>query len=142
MAQYQYPDNRQRNIRIILTIIIMATIPFYCIGFALYLFAPQSSVVVPTPTVPTGDVVTATPTPTTEAENITPSPPTADIPTAFVPPTLRPLSPTPLFPTATLFIPTQPPVPTSTFTPQPLPPTATTLPIFPTDTTIPFGDSS
>lgn len=141
-------DNGRRNIRIVLLIIILATIPFYCIGVILYLFAPQGgSVILPTPTAITvtpGTDLTATiasPAPDATTPPVIASPLTPQV-TVIPPPTLRPLSPTPLFPTATPFIPTQPPPPpppTNTPIPQA---TATTIPIFPTDTTIPFTTGS
>ncbi len=136
-------DNRRRNIQIILTIIIMATIPFYCIGFALFAFAPQSSSS-PLPTntpntiLPTSDLSgTATLTSLPGETQVLPtdSPFTQVVPTNPAPSTLRPLSPTPVLPTATQFIPaTLPSLPTGTPIPQP---TATTLPFFPTDTETP-----
>ncbi len=142
-------DNRRRNIQIILTIIIMATIPFYCIGFVLFAFAPQNSSSAPlatnTPanTLPTSSgAVTATFTTEPGQPGVTEFPTdsafTQVVPTNSLPPTLRALSPTPLIPTATLFIPpTLQPIP-STNTPLPPPPaTATTLPFFPTDTDTP-----
>lgn len=132
-------DQRRRNLRIILFIIILATLPFYCAGFWLWGTAPQSnggSRQTQTP----GGVITntplevASPTRTLEA-SITPLPgPVSPIPftpaTAVLPPTAT--FPPPIFPTFTP-APTLTPFPTSTPIP---PPTNTAIPI-PTDTPFP-----
>lgn len=141
-------DPRRRNIRIALFIVILATIPFYCIGLLLWMGAPQggssgapritptqaaSEAPIATDTQVAGQTATTLPTDNVIVTPVVP-------PTSDQPPTLRPLSPTP-----TLFIPSATPIPPTEFIPPdtPIPPqlpTATTLPIFPTET--PFGEGA
>ncbi len=134
-------DSRQRNIRIVLFVVILATIPFYCIGILLWLAAPQngSAPIIP-PTVT--ELTAGAPSPTSTLEpGLTPTAPDATViqtdifvPTSVQPATLRPLTATPtlVFPSPTPIIPTVA-IPTQTPIP-PLQPTATTLPIFPSET--------
>lgn len=123
---------RRRN-RIILSGIILATLPFYCAGIIAYVFAPGGAGSIPTSTpIPTtqsaGDgqpvVVTQIPTNTPFA-TLTSLPALQATPTSplGVPPTTRPLF------TST---PTVTPVPTLTFTPQ-----STATPLLPTNTPVP-----
>lgn len=150
--------NRIRTIRIILFGIILATIPFYCIGFGLLFVdwgtSPQAQPTRASATPLGGGDLTAAPTLT----------PLATLPLNFTPATQnRPLQPTPqqftpiapqpivtnppvFIPTATNpppFVPTStppPPLPTNTPIPQPTvppPPTNTPLPL-PTDTPLPL----
>lgn len=154
-------ETRRRNIRIALTIIIMVTIPFYCIGFGLFLFAPQGGGSRVTPVTATPGITATQPntgSPTIPVTEIVPTqggdggftqvaPPTVIVPTFEQPffPTWTPFIPPPVFPTWTPFIP-PPAAPTWTpFIPPPaaptwtpfVPPTLTPLPL-PTATTIPF----
>lgn len=140
-------DSRRRNLRIILFVIILATLPFYCIGFVLWGTAPQNPGQAPatsTATLPPNTrEATITPTP-----NLTPSvTPTLGGGPLLPTPTQSIINPPPLIPTRFLS-PTPPPVPTifvPTWTPPPpatpVPPvpvvTDTVIPIFPTDTDTP-----
>ena len=148
-------ENGQRNLRVVLFIIILATLPFYCLGFILWGAAPSNpgarDIATSTPTLPPlTRTVTRQPSPTsgfgplvtvTSLSPLQPTPrqflpPGGVNPGAPLPPT-RYLSPTPFIidiPTATP-APTLTPVPTETPIPQD---TATTVPVFPTDTTVPF----
>ncbi len=136
-------DRRRRNLQVVLFLIILATLPFYCAGFVLLGTAPGARAT-PTarPTTPaalTRTIATSTrvafpsltPLPG-GGGNLPPTPgqffPTAAFPTAFFP--------TSILPTATFFV-----FPTSTDAPSLTPyptdvlfPTATESPIpFPTD---------
>lgn len=159
---------RQRNIRIILFMIILMTTPFYCVGFFLWGTArPRGATANPTAIVtntPIGADITATVGfPTVTPIGLTPSllSPLQPTPLQFVPinrpptnipsatPYLVPIIPTDtLAPTLTL-IPSFTPVPTSlplpSFTPPPTftpIPTNTDVPVVipPTDTPLPFDD--
>lgn len=139
-------ERSQRNIRIVLFIIILATLPFYCIGFFLWGTAPAATVratatptltftplavdETPLATATDGPPVLVTATVTGEPLQPTPNPIIPGIP---VNPT-RFLSPTP-FGVTPIIIPTVTP---TEFVPATLPPppppsgaTATTIPIFP-----------
>ncbi|MGQ9887345.1 MAG: hypothetical protein ACUVSX_02530 [Aggregatilineales bacterium] len=142
----------RRNLRIALFLVILATLPFYCVGFLLIGLPRERATptLTATSTLPPAE---RTATPTLQPTNIplatfTPISPLLPTPGQFnpggvvqPPPVLVP-SPTPFFvPTATIpFIPpptaapTLTPFPTSTPLPQP---TATTVPFFPTDTETP-----
>lgn len=153
---------RQRNIRIVLFIIILMTTPFYCIGFLLWGTAqPRASTIPTATTTPIGANVTPTVgLPTVTRIGLTPSllsplqptpiqfVPINRPPTVFIPPTETPylvpvipvdtLAPTlTLIPSATPF-PTDAPLPTftppPTFTPVP---TNTVAPPVPTNTEVP-----
>jgi hypothetical protein len=134
-------EQRRRNWRIALSIIIAVTIPFYCAGVFLWGTAPQRET--PTPQA-TQQQVVGTPTPLVITAtvpgfaSITPLPitlfptsqpfPTLNIPTpipSVIVPT-RFLSPTPI-----IVQPTQPPPPTN-----PPPPTQPLI----TDTPLPFDN--
>jgi type VI secretion system secreted protein VgrG len=134
-----------------LFVIILATLPFYCLGFVLWGAAPAAPAAVPdtaTPTLPPNTALpTNTPSPTTElltfitATSISPLQPT---PRQFFPPggAVNPLPPTAFIPPTQVVVPTSTPAPTLTPLPSetPIPQaTATTIPIFPTDTEIPEG---
>ena len=148
--------NRQRNIRIVLFIIILMTTPFYCIGFLLWGTAQPRASTIPTAVTNTPIGAGLTPTvglPTVTRIGLTPSllsplqptpiqfVPINRPPTQFIPPTdtpyLVPVIPVDtLAPTLTL-IPSSTPLPTTTplptFTPPPVPtdvppPTATIAP--------------
>lgn len=151
MAQL-FADNSRRNLRVTLFIIILATLPFYCIGFILWAAAPQvpaNSLITQTATLPP---VTREPTRTLAA--------TDELPAFVTPTSFSPLQPTPLqftppgggitFPTPFLpptiipppvFIPTSTSAPTLTPIPQPtntpVPPPTSTPPPPPTDTPVP-----
>lgn len=145
-------ERRRRNLRIVLFIIIIATLPFYCAGFLLWGTAPARQ---------SNDRTTVTATFTPLATALTPSrtlqpsitplgtqlSPLLPTPIQFFPPggggNTNPLPPTESFPvfipTAT-FAPTLTPLPTNTFIPPPTlapPPTNTPIPI-PSDTPIPI----
>ncbi len=163
---------RQRNIRIVLFVIILMTTPFYCIGFLLWGTAqPRGAVTTPTALVtntPIGNDITATVgIPSLTPFGLTPSllsplqptplqfVPINRPPTVFIPPTATPYL-VPIIPTDTLaptltLIPSGTPYPTDT--PQPSftpPPTATTAPTNtdvpvvapPSDTPLPFDNTT
>lgn len=155
MIENSRVDTRRRNLRIVLFIIILGTLPFYFIGFVLWGTAPSGNS-------PRNLTATATFTPQTLQPTITGTirldltmvvtstltSPLQPTPIQFIPggggsyippggqqPPPIQLSPTPIIiiPTATL-APTLTPYPTET--PVPLP-TSTTIPIFPTDPPLP-----
>lgn len=144
------PDARRRNLRIVLFLVILATVPFYCVGFLL-ISLPQERLT-PTPlatgTLPPAErTATSTLMPTSiPLVSVTPISPLLPTPGQFTP---GPIIPPPVFfPTATTFFPppTLPVIPLPTAAPTltpfptitPLPqPTATTIPFFPTDTETP-----
>ena len=158
---------RQRNMRIVLFVIILMTTPFYCIGFVLWGTArPSGATTRPTAAVsntPIGGDVTATVGfPTVTPFGLTPSLlsplqptplqfiPIPRQPTSFIPPTdtpfLVPIIPTDtLAPTLTL-IPSATPFPTATSQPSFTPaPTNTDAPVPTvaqpaTDTPLPFDN--
>ncbi len=163
---------RQRNIRIVLFVIILMTTPFYCIGFILWGTAQQrSSIATPTTAMtntPIGGDITATVGfPTVTPFGLTPSllsplqptplqfVPINRPPTVFIPPTSTPYL-VPIIPSDTLaptltLIPSGTPYPTDTaqptFTPPPTytpAPTNTDVPVVvpPTDTPLPFDDTT
>ncbi len=151
-------DQRRRNLRIILFIIILGTLPFYCAGFWLWGTAPQNNNgIQPTPTndpfLTPSATLQLSPTNTLEA-SITPLPglptpipitpptaifpPTATTPPIFIPtattaPSLTPFPSATPFPTltnTTIPLPTETPFPTFTPTLTPtLTETPTTIPI-------------
>jgi hypothetical protein len=162
MDQLNAIERRRRNLRIALFGIILATLPFYCVGIFLWIRAPQNPNARATELARTQGPVAATftvgplaTTPSVRATNTpfgqlsTPLPPLINTPGQFLPPAVtRVLSPTPIFvfptaitPTAFIF-PTASPAPTLTLAPTETPfPTATLevptpLP-FPTETPIP-----
>jgi len=161
---------RQRNIRIILFIIILMTTPFYCIGFFLWGTAqPRGAIANPTAAVtntPIGGDITATSGfPTVTPFGLTPSVqspllptpyqyiPVPRQPTSYIPPTATPYL-VPVIPTDTLaptltLIPSITPAPTNaplpSFTPPPTftpVPTNTDVPVVvpATDTPLPFDN--
>lgn len=159
---------RQRNIRIILFVIILMTTPFYCVGFFLWGTAhPRGASGSPTAIVtntPIGGDITATSAlPTITSIALTPSllSPLQPTPLQFIPinrptnvvptdtPYLVPLIPTDtLAPTLTL-LPSSTAAPSATplpsFTPPPtftVAPTNTDVPVVipPSDTPLPFDD--
>lgn len=158
---YQVVDavaRRQRNIRIVLFIVILGTLPLYCAGF--FLWGTARPLVSDVPTAATNTPIGSDVTATVGLPTVTPL--------ALTPTILSPLQPTPLqfipiirptvfVPTATPFlvpiIPTDTLAPTLTlilsFTPLPTdtpfpsvtpPPTETPLVALPTDTPLPFDD--
>lgn len=137
------PSDPRARLRVILIIIILATIPLYCVGLVAIMVAPSGGKVDVTPTFtlsPTSTLNfsvtpvlnTLTPSLTfTNTATPTPSGTPTITPTQFIPPTWTP-STTPVPPTATL----TPVPPSATFTP--VPPTATFTPTATwTDTPIP-----
>jgi hypothetical protein len=146
-------ESSQRNLRVVLFIIILATLPFYCLGFILWGAAPAPSAArgtsTPTQTLPpVTQALTNTPSATAgfgPLATVTSFSPLQPTPRQFLPPggvnPVVPLPPTStqipvVFPTATS-APTLTPIPSFTPIPQA---TATTVEIFPTSTTIPFED--
>ncbi len=137
---------RKQNLRLVLFVIILATLPFYCVGFMLWGSAPQSAAV----RTPTGSAtVRATVTPlatrtpvgfATIPGGFPTSGPLPSTPGQFFPP---PVQPTFAFPSATfVFPPTASPAPTLT---QPVFASATPIPAntstpLPFDTPIPDSD--
>jgi|GEM_PF-1056266 hypothetical protein len=135
-------DKRRRNLQVVLFLIILATLPFYCAGFALLGLPNANARQTPTsrPTTPaplTRTIATQTrvafPTLTSIGGGLQPTPP------QFIPPVATIIFPTSVFPspaspTSTFFVfPTSTPAPT--LTPYPtLTPAATDTPLpFPTD---------
>ncbi len=150
MNQLGAVERRRRNLRILLFVIILGTLPLYCLGFLLWGTAPQRTVRTLTP-----QPLTAQSTFEASATNVpfaTFIPfPTLNIvvpPTSqpFQPPVIIPPTSVPFFPTATFFnfptstnAPTLTPFPTITPFPSdtPIPiPSETPIPI-PSDTPIP-----
>ena len=137
---------RRQNIRLVLFLIILATLPFYCVGFALWGFAPQQNGRTP---VPSSTVrATVTPLATRTPGGLVPTsslgtlantpgqffPPPAVLPTfsggatvTFIfptPPTLAPTLTFQVFPSATLAsFPSATPIPFITDTAIPIPDT-------------------
>jgi hypothetical protein len=144
-------DGSQRNLRVALFVIILATLPFYCLGFILWGAAPAVPSAIRT-------TVTATLPPNTSRPTLAPSA-TSDNRPFITATSISPLQPTPIqffppgggvnpLPPTAFLPPTQPPVvipsPTTAPTLTPLPSataipvaTSTTIPIFPTDTPSP-----
>lgn len=137
---------RRRNfLRITLMVVIIGTLPFYCIGFFLWGNAPQPQSVdrtgtPPNATQPNGggvtdgsptSALTASWTPLSLVTN-TSLPPLFATPTQFIPPIFPTAG---VFPTATFFfIPTSTPAPTLTFAPTNPPPPTNTQPPLPLPT--------
>ncbi len=148
-------DTGRRSLRIVLFLVILATVPFYCVGFLL-ISLPQERIP-PTPQV-TGTLPpaarTATPTllPTSiPLQSVTPISPLLPTPGQFIPggvapPVFIPTIPPVFIPTPTVpFIPQPTAAPTLTPFPTDEPPpqpTATTLPFFPTDTETPTATAT
>ncbi|HLY25223.1 MAG TPA: hypothetical protein VKQ72_02715 [Aggregatilineales bacterium] len=155
---------RQRTIQTSLLLIILATLPCYCVGFVLLGVAPQHSPTTPTP--PGSQVATTTESAANPTETLFPTitlyAPQSPLPPLVATPTQLYLYPTAPFvtltftpyipPTITPFIPTITPIVIKTLTPTPivvktatpippsntpLPPTATKTPVPPTATSIP-----
>jgi hypothetical protein len=162
--------NRQRNIRVILFVIILMTTPFYCIGFFLWGTArPRAASTTPTAAITStpigGDVTATVGQPTITPLLLTPSllspllptpyqyVPIPRQPTAYIPPTATPYL-VPIIPVDTLaptltLIPSSAPLPTLTpqpsFTPPPMftpAPSNTPQSAPPTDTPLPFDDGT
>lgn len=147
--------NRRRNIRIVLFIIIVGTLPFYCAGFLLWGTArPRGAANVTAPIGATNTPLVGEPTqiipPSSTPFGLTPTllSPLQPTPLQFVPiqrpPTLTPAF-IPVIPTSTLApsltpfptitpFPTATPLPTNTDVP---PPTNTDIPPVPTNTDVP-----
>ncbi|MFZ4827465.1 MAG: hypothetical protein ACOYLB_08915 [Phototrophicaceae bacterium] len=139
-------ENRRRN-RILLMGIILATLPFYCVGGILFFLAPN-----PQPTPPPTVLVTVTPY---GGESVGTIVRASDTPAPLATQTLVPTPTNQTLPTQALGVPATPiPARTATFTPIPtlthtpfVPPTATAAPsITPipaaTETSIPFESQS
>lgn len=145
MDQFEAIERRRRNLRIVLFVIILATLPFYCAGILLWGSAPPRAR--PTTTATTSVLSTQTLATATRVlfPSITPLGITSTLGNTpgqfftFVQPT-RILSATPLLATATDFIfPTSTTAPTLTLAPSLTPgPTDTLIPI-PSDTAIPIA---
>jgi hypothetical protein len=145
MDQLEAIERRRRNLRIVLFVIILATLPFYCAGILLWGSAPprtRPTVTVTTAVLPSQTLITVTPvrfpsiTPLTTQSTLANTPPQFF---TFVPAT-RILSPTPQLATPTDFIfPTPTLAPTLTGVPTLTPlPSNTPIPI-PSDTAIPIA---
>lgn len=156
MEQINAIDGRRRNLRIALFVIILATLPFYCIGIFLFLRAPQqrpntalTELAITQQAIGTnpGSLVTLVATTPNGRPSITPFgtlpvgfPTLVATPPQFQPPMVtRYLSATPNFViptqniTATAVI-----FPTSTIAPSlTQPPTQTLAPVLPTETLVP-----
>ncbi len=155
MNQISEIERRRNNLRTVLVIIIIGTLPFYCVGIVLYLAAPRGDVratITPFPTNTPLDasVLTLMPTQTQPAiivSNtplggggiINPFPPTQNVfQPPIIPPTVIFFPTSVIFPTLTLaptltFVPAATNTPLPTLTPLPLP-SAT---LFPSNTPIP-----
>lgn len=135
-------ESRRRNLRIVLMVIIVGTIPLYLIGLMLWGTAPAQNA----PSISLTPILTlsltetpASPAPVTVESSVTPPPAITLpglLPTSAItaPQPTRFLSATPLIPTAT-FAPTLTPYPSET----PIPPPSPTTLFFPTDTAVPPG---
>lgn len=140
MDQFMAIERRRRNLRIVLFIIIVATLPFYCAGFLLWATAPQRNPIIVSSLTPTLPPLTReTPTRVT-FPSLTPfgqiglgtlPPPLVPTPGQFFPPPTRFLSPTP----PGIIIPTLAATPTDVIIPTST--TAPTLTPLPTNTTEP-----
>jgi hypothetical protein len=132
---------RRQNLRVVLFVIILATLPFYCAGIFLWGTAPQTT----GQRTPTGSATvraTVTPLPTRTPGGFATLPggfptsgPLPNTPGNFFPP---PIQPTFVFPPTVVFPATSTPAPT--LTPPVIPPTATQPPAA-TATTIPIIDT-
>lgn len=139
LQQQSTREQRQRRNRIILSGIILATLPFYCAGIAAYVLAPRGVDALPTntPTLPPNAVVTEaatlTPLPTEAAATFTMAPTLQPTPTQplGIPTTRVPLA------TATPAV-TNTPIPTITPLPSNTPIPSDTPPPAATSTPIPF----
>jgi hypothetical protein len=128
-------EQRRRNWRIALVIVIVITIPFYCAGILLWGTAPVRGVATPTWTPPgaataTQGLIIVTETPQADMPTITPlpitlfptaSPTTLVLPTLFIPTNTPVAPPTVFVPPATNTLPPPPPPPI-TNTPLPFDP--------------------
>ncbi len=132
VSQREAIEQRRRNWRIALVIVIVITIPFYCAGILLWGTAPVRGVATPTWTPPvaasaTPGVIIVTATPQPGEATITPlpitlfptaSPTTLVLPTLFIPTNTPVATWTPFIPPATNTFPPPPP-PAATNTPLP-----------------------
>ncbi len=146
------PAPRRRSLRIVLFLVILATVPFYCVGFLLISLPPER--VTPTPQAtgtlpPAGRTATPTLLPTSiPLQSVTPLSPLLPTPGQFNPGQVV-VPPPVFFPTLTPFVPPTIPIPTAAPTLTPFPtlepppqPTATTISIFPTDTETPTATAT
>ncbi len=132
-------EQRQRNLRIVLFVIILATLPFYCAGILLLGTATQKAGASGTNT-PTFTPIRRTQTPTVRPTNtpfafgtVTALSPLVPTPGQFFPVATRFLSPTPFILPTNIFIPTSTLAPTLTPYPTDVPPPQPTVPPPPTD---------
>ena len=149
MDQLVAIEQRRRNLRIVLFVIILATLPFYCAGILLWGTAPRTptaadltatSTFTPLPTIPS-----QTPIPSITPLSMSATPfggPLLPTPGQYNPGQIatRYLSPTPYILPTDPFIPQPTAAPTLTPYPQatqPPPPTQTNAPPPPTQTDIP-----
>jgi hypothetical protein len=141
MNQLGLVEKRRRNLRIVLFVIILGTLPLYCLGFLLWGTSPPPRNVRAStnPPVTAGFTIEASPTPNEVLPSLTPFTfPTQNVvlpPSPYFPPAVtRFLSPTPTF----YIFPTVTAAPTLTIAPSDTPlPSDTPIPI-PTDTPIPI----
>ncbi len=130
MNQLGLMEKRRRNLRIILFVIILGTLPLYCLGFILWGTSPITrGFSTPTsPPVTAGFIIEATATPNQQLPSLTPFTfPTQDVilpPSPYFPPAVTRF----LSPTATFYIfPSATNAPTLTLTS--VPPSATPIPL-------------
>jgi hypothetical protein len=137
-------ERRRRSLRIALFSIILGTLPLYCLGFLLWLTAPQVDRPIATATTtlraPTSEAG-ASLTPLLTATQGLPATPTQGFPTSSFPTSIFP--PTAILPptlTQPIFLPTLTAAPTLTNAPTatPITPTLTFTPITPTLTNTPL----
>jgi hypothetical protein len=130
-------ERRRRNIRIILFVIILGTLPFYCAGFLLWGTAPRqsSSQGINTATfTPIGRDVTPSrtlpPTSTSIFASATPRSGLQPTPLQFIPPPRPTATLTVFIPPVDTLAPTLTPYPTNTSAPAPTnPPPPTNTPL-------------
>lgn len=149
MDQLVAIEQRRRNLRIVLFVIILATLPFYCAGILLWGTAPRApsaadltatATFTPLPTIPS-----QTPIPSITPLSISATPfggPLLPTPGQYNPGSIatRYLSPTPYFLPTDIYIPQPTDAPTLTPYPQATqvpPPTQTNAPPPPTQTDVP-----
>ncbi len=152
MDQLVAIEQRRRNLRIVLFVIILATLPFYCAGILLWGTAqrnqPAANLTGTATFTPLPTIATQTPIPSITPLSISATPfggPLLPTPGQYNPGTIstRVLSPTPFILPTDIFIPqptqapTLTPYPTQVLPTQPPPPTQTNAPPPPTQTDVP-----
>lgn len=121
------PDSKASRRRLTLTLIILGTLPCYCLGFLAYFLRPDPNAPAATPTntlfvmpseTGTLSILTATGslTPNILTETVSPTSTITNTPTSSLTPFL-PATYTPTYTQTPSFTPTSTPTPTRTFTP-------------------------